>query len=196
MPLTPLNPDNALMFGADDDRLYLGPYGIDLSSITGVTSDIPSGLIDCGWISDDGLQDELSDSAEKIYGHQGKKVVKSFISESSTNLTATVLETKLDLLLWYWDAKAEKAQETVNGDQVDIVKITIPSGRKAVDLCGVRDLVETSTGKIMRTVYPKLTLGERDAVEYKVGSIAAYKLNLEQIGDATMFSNVPSLIPA
>ena len=45
----PVNADNVLGFGSDDDSLYLGAYDPDLGTkITGLTTAIPNTLVDCG----------------------------------------------------------------------------------------------------------------------------------------------------
>ncbi len=188
MTLANLKADNALMFGSDDDSFYLGNYGTDLTSITGLDSTLPTDLVDLGWISDDGIDENLDDSSDSIKGHQGNRKVKSFISDSSTSIEVTALETKLQTFLWYYDATVEK--------QGAIAKITIPPSRQSIDLVGVSDLFDTSLHFRQRRIYSHLTLTTRDAVSYKVGDITMYKFTLDVIDDAVMYTDQPSMIPS
>ncbi len=189
MALANLNPDNALMFGSDDDSLYLAAYGSipDLADLE-FDDPIPAGMIDVGWVSDDGFSDSLKDSAEKIRGHQGNRVVKAFVKESDTSIGATLLETKLKTFEWFYNATGVKVGATA--------KFVLPTARKAVELCGISVLIDTSSGKKMIKIYEHLTLTERGSVAFKVGDITAYQITLDVIDDPILLTNVPGLIPA
>ena len=79
------NADNAFMAGSEKDTLYLGPAGTDLTTITSLTTPMPEGMVDVGWTSDDGMTLDMSDSVDKIRGHQGHGVVRTYMSDSSTS---------------------------------------------------------------------------------------------------------------
>lgn len=184
---------NALMFGSENDALYLGPAGTDLSTIVGLSSPIPAALIDCGWINEDGMSLEVSDSVEKIRGHQGNKVVKTFMSSSDTTFTATLLESLLPTLLNNLDATATRVKD---GDET-IGRITASASRKVTYLSGVVDLFETTESKSQwRILFPRLALGERSAVPFKNQELTAYSHTLEVLGGYTILTNTESLIPA
>lgn len=184
---------NALMFGSDDDALHLGPAGIDLSGIVGLSSPIPSGLLDCGWINEDGMGLELSDSVEKIRGHQGNKVIKTFMSSSDTTFTATLVESLLQTLLNNLDATAVRVED---GDET-IGRITASASRKVTYLTGMVDLFETTESKTQwRILFPRLALGERSGIPFKNQELTGYSHTLEVLGDYTILTNTESLIPA
>ena len=93
----PVNADNVLGFGSDDDSLYLGAYDPDLGTkITGLTTAIPNTLVDCGWMSDDGVKITMDDSVTKVKGHQGHGVVRTFMDSSETGLEVALLESLTD----------------------------------------------------------------------------------------------------
>lgn len=190
MALRALNPDNALMFGSDDDRFYMADYPQDVDNILLSDEPDPSKFTDVGWISEDGVDETYDDSGSKIKGHQGHAVVKAFIESSETGVELTILETMLPIVLKYWNAKAEKVKDGTK----DIVKISRPRARKAIDMVGIADFIETSTGNKLRHIYPKLTLTEREGVKYKVGEIVAWKFKLEVTKDPITLSNIPSLL--
>ena len=185
------NADNAFMAGSERDTLYLGPAGTDLSTITSLTTPMPEGMVDVGWTSDDGMTLDMSDSVDKIRGHQGHGVVRTYMSDSSTSFKATLLETKLELLKKYLGAtKAEKV--TTTGTE-SITHMTVSASRKVETLCGVADLFDVSTGKQRRYIFPRLELGERSGVTFKVGELSAYEYNLEVLDKYELLSNEDGL---
>ena len=185
------NADNAFMAGSEKDTLYLGPAGTDLSTITNLTTPMPEGMVDVGWTSDDGMTLDMSDSVDKIRGHQGHGVVRTYMSDSSTSFKATLLETKLELLKKYLGAtKAEKVTTTGTDS---ITHMTVSASRKVEALCGVADLFDVSTGKQRRYIFPRLELGERSGVTFKVGELSAYEYNLEVLDKYELLSNEDGL---
>nr|DAU73356.1 MAG TPA: hypothetical protein [Caudoviricetes sp.] len=185
------NADNAFMAGSEKDTLYLGPAGTDLSTITSLTTPMPEGMVDVGWTSDDGMTLDMSDSVDKIRGHQGHGVVRTYMSDSSTSFKATLLETKLELLKKYLGAtKAEKVTTTGTDS---ITRMTVSASRKVEALCGVADLFDVSTGKQRRYIFPRLELGERSGVTFKVGELSAYEYNLEVLDKYELLSNEDGL---
>lgn len=185
------NADNAFMAGSEKDTLYLGPAGTDLSTVTNLTTPMPSGMIDVGWVSDDGMTLDMSDSVDKIRGHQGHGVVRTYMSDSSTSFKATLLETKLDLLKKYIGATKTEKVTTAGTDS--ITHMTVSASRKVEALCGVADLFDVSTGKQRRYIFPRLELGERSGVTFKVGELSAYEYNLEVLDKYELLSNEDGL---
>lgn len=185
------NADNAFMAGSEKDTLYLGPAGTDLSAVTNLTTPMPSGMVDVGWVSDDGMTLDMSDSVDKIRGHQGHGVVRTYMSDSSTSFKATLLETKLELLKKY--IGATKAEKVTTAGTDSITRMTVSASRKVEALCGVADLFDVSTGKQRRYIFPRLELGERSGVTFKVGELSAYEYNLEVLDKYELLSNEDGL---
>lgn len=185
------NADNAFMAGSEKDTLYLGPAGTDLSTITNLTTPMPQGMVDVGWVSDDGMTLDMSDSVDKIRGHQGHGVVRTYMSDSSTSFKATLLETKLELLKKYLGAT--KAEKVTTAGTDSITRMTVSASRKVEALCGVADLFDVSTGKQRRYIFPRLELGERSGVTFKVGELSAYEYNLEVLDKYELLSNEDGL---
>lgn len=185
------NADNAFMAGSEKDTLYLGPAGTDLSTITNLTSPMPSGMVDVGWISDDGMSLDMSDSVDKIYGHQGHGVVRTYMSDSSTSFKASVLEAKLELLKKYLGVTVAEKVTTAGTDS--ITRMTVSTSRKVESLCGVVDLFDVSTGKQRRYIFPRLELGERSGISFKVGELTVYEYNLEVLDKYELLTNEDGL---
>lgn len=197
----PVNADNVLAFGSDDDSLYLGAYDPDLGTkITGLTTAIPNTLVDCGWLGEDGAKLGMDDSVTKVKGHQGHGVVRTFIDSSETTLEAVLLESKLFIVTNYLNATAEKIEEQIGaGPKTEVAKITAKAQRKVTLLSGVLDLYDTASTENavrMRIVIPRLELGERGEVVFKVGDLTAYSYKLSVTSDYVLYSNAKALIPA
>ena len=185
------NADNAFMAGSEKDTLYLGPAGTDLSTITNLTTPMPVGMVDVGWVSDDGMSLDMSDSVDKIRGHQGNGVVRTYMSDSSTSFKATLLESKLELLKKYLGAT--KAEKITTAGTDSITRMTVSASRKVETLCGVVDLFDVSTGKQRRYIFPRLELGERSGVTFKVGELTTYEYNLEVLDKYELLTNEDGL---
>lgn len=188
---------NALMFGSENDTLYLGPRSTNLNSLT-LTGSVPSGMEDVGWISEGGFELGIDDSTGSVKGHQGGGVVKEFMESSATSLTAVLLESKLKTFEWFFDTKGVKGTDSgLPGSKKDIGTFDIPAARGTIDLCGILDLFDTSnTETKTRLIIPHLTLGARESVAFKIGEITAYKMPLQIIGGFKLITNHPALVPS
>ena len=71
--------------------------------------------------------------------------------------------------------------------------MTVSASRKVEALCGVADLFDVSTGKQRRYIFPRLELGERSGVTFKVGELSAYEYNLEVLDKYELLSNEDGL---
>lgn len=184
------NADLAFMAGSEKDTLYLGPAGTDLSTITNLTTPMPTGMIDVGWLSEDGMGLGMSDSVDKVRGHQGHGVVRTYMSESSTTFKASLLESKLELLKRYLGVlKTEK----VTAGSASITRMEVSASRKVEGLVGVADLFDVSTGKQRRYVFKRLELGERSDISYKVGELTVYEYNLEVLDGYVLLTDEEGL---
>lgn len=195
-----VNANNVLGFGSDDDSLYLGPYDDKIATkVSGLAAQIPDALKDCGWLSDDGIKLTMDDSVTKIKGHQGHGVVRTFMDSSETGLEAALLESQLDIVTRYLNATAEKIQEQIGaGAKTDVAKIVAKAQRKVTVMSGVLDVFDTASttdAVRMRIVFPRLELGERGEVPFKVGELTAWSHKLSVLGDYIIYSNAKSLIP-
>ncbi|WP_160159502.1 hypothetical protein [Actinomyces culturomici] len=183
-----LNAANALMFGSENDSFYLGDGKIALESIVDLSTPVPSGLEDVGWIGEDGMSINLNDSVDKLRGHQNHGVVKTYMSDSSTGIEVVVLESKLKQFLAFFDATAKKVGA--------IARIEIPAARKARTMTAVIDAFDTSDSSIQwRVLLPSLQLGAREGVQLKIGELTAYKFSFEILGGFQILTNAPALIP-
>lgn len=185
--------NNAFMAGSERDTLYLGPIGTDLSSVTALDSPIPAALMDVGWLDEDGLTLGMSDSVDKIRGHQGHGVVRTYMSDSSTTFTANLIESKLAQVKAYLGVtKTEK----VTSGSGSITRMEVSTSRKVESMCGVADLFDVSTGKQRRYVFKRLELGERSDIQFKVGELTVYECNFEVLDGYVLLTDEAGLAVA
>ncbi len=185
--------NNAFMAGSERDTLYLGPIGTDLSSVTALDSPIPAALQDVGWLDEDGLTLGMSDSVDKIRGHQGHGVVRTYMSDSSTTFTANLIESKLAQVKSYLGVtKTEKV--TVGSGS--ITRMEVSTSRKVESMCGIADLFDVSTGKQRRYIFKRLELGERSDIQFKVGELTVYECNFEVLDGYILLTNEAGLAVA
>ena len=185
--------NNAFMAGSERDTLYLGPIGTDLSSVTALNSPIPAALQDVGWLDEDGLTLGMSDSVDKIRGHQGHGVVRTYMSDSSTTFTANLIESKLAQVKAYLGVtKTEKV--TTGSDS--ITRMEVSTSRKVESMCGIADLFDVSTGKQRRYVFKRLELGERSDIQFKVGELTVYECSFEVLDGYVLLTDEAGLAVA
>ena len=184
------NADNAFMAGSENDALYFGPHGTDLSSVTGLSSPVPTDLVDVGWLTDDGIVVGMSDSVDKIRGHQGNGIIRTYMSDSSTKLTASLVEHKKFTVEAYLGATITKIKD----GEKDIAKIVAPASRTVLRLCMVADLFDVTTGRHRRYVAETVELGERSDQTYKVGDLTIMPFPVEAIEHIDIYSDEPALI--
>lgn len=193
-----VNALNALMFGSDDDALHIAPLGTEGLETLTLSSAIPAGFEDVGWINDEGFNLELNDSTSVINGHQGGAVVRQFMESSETSLTAVLLESKVKTFETFFDTKGTKGKDNeLKPAKKDIVTFDIPAARQARDLSAIVDLFDASKPDTkIRLIFPHVTLGARGELAFKRGEITAYKFQLQVIGGFKLITNHPGLIPA
>lgn len=182
----------ALMFGSEDDAVFLGAYTKEASNklwgMKAIAATWPEEVKDRGWVSEDGISLDLADSQSEIRGHQNHGVVKVYMSESDTSLKCTFLETHLETLVETLDITKGKKEGS------DVV-LDVPSSRKARPLCGGVDLYDVSGSDArVRIVLPHVQMGERTGMTFKVGDISAYEYNLKILGGFRIITNAPAIV--
>lgn len=180
---------NVHIFGSDDDALWIGPASADLSAVT-LSSVPPDPMIEAGWLSDDGAALKMSDSVKSIKGHQGGAQVAQFMDESTTALTAVLLETKLDIVLWALSATATKITDTT-----PYAKIHAKRARKTTQLTAIWDTFDTEhEGVHWRYIFPLAVLGERGDLAFKRGEISAWNYSLGLLEDYDVLTNATQIL--
>ena len=191
---------NVHIFGSDDDTLYLG--GVDLS---GQIKDlapyaaVPSGMIDCGWLSDDGAELKMDDSSKEIQGHQGHGVVGKYVDKSSTTFKADLMEHKLKIALWNLDgtASAKQNDPTAPEGAKDYVRIKFKRARGIIHLCGIWDTLDILHDNAKyRYIFPGLDLIERSDYKWSPTKAGVFSYSLELTEDPILVTTAPAMLPS
>lgn len=94
---TDVNPDNALVYGGDEDAVWLAPLGTTLP----ISYDAPldPAFRHVGWLDpSSGIAESQTGSVTKLRGHQGGRVIRTIATEAGLEYAFTAFETK-DLTL-------------------------------------------------------------------------------------------------
>ncbi|MFJ4107888.1 phage tail tube protein [Oerskovia enterophila] len=81
--------DNIRIYGSEDDTVWLAPLGTTLP--TGLAAP-GAGFEDVGYLGESGIDLTRDDSVQQFRAHQGGKVVRKKITESSTSFVFRTLE--------------------------------------------------------------------------------------------------------
>lgn len=81
--------DNIHIYGSEDDTVWLAPLGSTLPTSLAAPD---AAFKDVGYLGEDGIDLNRDDSVQQFRAHQGGKVVRKKITESSTTITFRTLE--------------------------------------------------------------------------------------------------------
>lgn len=169
-----VNSANARIFGSDDDAVFIGPLGTTLP--TALTAPA-SPLEDVGWLHSDGITVGGDSSVNKFRGHQGARVVRTKMGDSSTTFTFQCLETTALTLGLQLNIKS---QATVTG----VTTMSVSSGKKVEVRAFVIDVYDEDATTIQyRFVIPRGEIGERSEFKLANSDITGYSFTVEVIGD-------------
>lgn len=175
-----LDAANARIYGSEDDAVSIGEVGANLPE----DLDAPTAHEHAGWLGDDGIDLNPSDSVETFTGHQPGTVRKK-MSSSETTFVFRMLETKKLSVDLQFDVKERK---TTDG----ITRSTFASGRKVVARSFVIDVFDDD-GLHRRFVIPRGEIGERSTLKLGKAAITVYEFTVTIIGDWFEITNDPAV---
>lgn len=195
-----VNSKNVHIFGSDNDTLYLGGVALagqikDLAPY----AKVPDGLVDCGWLTDDGAALKMDDSSKEIQGHQGHGVVGKYVDKSSTTFTADIMEHKLKIALWNLDGtpSEKKTDPTAPDGAKDYVQIKFKRARGIIHLCGIWDTYDILHDNVkFRYIFPGLDLIERSDYKWSPTDAGTFSYSLELTEDPLLVTTAPSMLPS
>lgn len=178
-----LTASNARIFGSDLDSIYLAPIGTPLPTL--LTDSLNGAFEDVGWLSDDGVGEELSGSKTKYRGHQGMAVIRTRMTESGTEYTFVAAETKAQTLSLRHD---EKSVSTLNGVRL----ATRGPGQKVSARAAVIDFYDADDVSVReRIAIARFEIVPDGNRTFKADGISMFPFRGEQIGNALHWSNTP-----
>lgn len=176
----------ARIFGSDADAVYLAPLGATLPTTIDEALDVA--FEDVGWIHSDGITETATGSKSAVRGHQGGKVIRSFVEESGTTVGFTALETKSQTTELRYDVKTSSSALGVRSE-------TRGAGQKVSVRAAVLDFFDTDDVTIKeRWVIERFEIvpdGDRVLVN---NDIAGFPFLGEIIGDYETFATDPTFV--
>ncbi|RFT46514.1 hypothetical protein [Cutibacterium avidum] len=155
--------------------VYVGdPHAGD--SITSIST-VPSGMTALGYLSEDGVEIKPDRKSDAITAWQNSDIVRTTSSESSLEVSFTMIESTKQAIELYW-------QTTVTGGK-EAGSFDVSPGKSS----GVRSLlVDFVDGKeVVRYYFPEVELTEREEIKGQNGELLGYGVTLSahpaKIGD-------------
>lgn len=188
-----LDPDNARIYGSDDDAVFDAPLGtaVPAGLATNLDTEPAAPWADFGWLGEDGLNLNPSDSVTKFRGHQGGKVVRTKMVTSETQLVFRCLETKRQTI----DLQFQVKDRTITGVAPNqIARTTFGSGRLVISRAFLVRLVDGGVTRWFEI--PRGEIGERGSLAFKNSEMSVYEYTVEIIGDWYELTNDPAVVTA
>ncbi|SRR6266540_1993961 len=140
---------------------------------TDATSAWPTGWLDCGYVSDDGVEEEPDEDTEEVKAWQNAVVVRRVISSSEIKWKFTLIETKKTTLSLYHRGNTPAATPPYRLD----VKAPGPDPR----MLGL-DIVDGT--KHYRVIVPLAEVSERGSIKYSSDEEIGYEVTISGYPDA------------
>lgn len=178
MALIKVNPDNARVWGSDDDFFAVAEIGADFTAPSSIAAAAPQPFVEAGWIHPDGFSLTPTDEVAKLKGFQGGRIIRTVVTSSETSIKVQCLESTL---LTLGLALGMKGSVKTGG----VTKHTLPGGRTTDKRQGLIGLFDGSRKWLMRFDFE---VGEKEEIKLGKEEITGYNLTLEIIGDITLYT--------
>ena len=148
--------------------VYVGTAGA--TAPTSATAAV-TGYKGLGYISEDGVEETLDRSVDKLKAWQNAAVVRTVVTESAMSYKFTMLEETLDTVGLFYST-------TVDGSGT----VVIDPGATSGPLPFVIDVIDGTD--VIRAVFTG-EVGETEAIKYASGELVGYGVTVNVIGKVT-----------
>lgn len=184
----PTNALNTVVGGGGDSGVWIAALGS-----TGPTTLIPptDPFKALGWLSEDGVDDDLKWKKDDFRGHQGGQIVRSIYSEPERTFKFQCLEhTALTLGLRHPGA----TYSTTAGVAKAVQKAAAPQSMAFV--IDEFDAQQPTTGEWLqdRWVIPNGTVDPSGTLSYKISGMTVLEFLLTPVGPVTHMTNRPGFV--
>lgn len=173
------NPDNARVWGSDDDFVAVAPLEAEFTLPATIDTEAPAPFKEVGWLHPDGFTLNPNDEIQKFKGFQGGRVVRTKVTSSETSIQFQLLESTaltMGIALDVTESTAEGA----------VTKHTLPGSRE-VD--ARQWLIGLFDGDVKWLLHiPRGEIGERAEVKLGSEELTAWNVTVEIIGDAYLYT--------
>lgn len=137
-------------------------------TITGVST-VPSGLTALGYLSDDGFTIKPERKTDDLKAWQNADVVRTVATESSLEVSFTMIESKKEAIELFWQTSVTAAADSGSFD----ISPGVTTGVHSL----VIDVVDGK--EVIRYYFPEVELVDRDEMKGKNGEIYGYGVTLK-----------------
>lgn len=179
MALIKVNPDNARVWGSDDDYFAVAGLDEEFTAPTEITGVAPAPFVEAGWIHPDGFTLTPTDEVAKLKGYQGGRTIRTKITSSETSIQVQLLEsTALTLGLALNVSESKKTG--------DVTKHTLPGSREVEARQFLIGLFDGDVKWLLHITHGEI--GEKQEISLGNEEITGYNLTVEIIGDAYLYT--------
>lgn len=164
--------------------LYTGALGTTEPSRTAIEA-WPAGMVDLGYISDDGITEGRDENTETFTPWQSTSPIRTEVTSSTLTIQATLWESKWETISLYYRVGLDDADQTGTGD--DAVVSFVEAGKPKRDLrCFGVDVID---GTYHRRVFlPMAEVTERGELTYKSDTLIGYDCTITAYPGAAGYS--------
>lgn len=185
------NSDNIRVYGDLSSEVFLGAKGTVLPTPTtfSLTTD-PTGFKGLGWMSEDGVNLQLSTDVEKFKGWQGGTTVRTKVTSVEKTFSVTALEEAPAVTELYWGHKPVTAADVTGTGAAKVAKIVIPEGMGTISRAAVIRFVDGGVQKWFCCSNVEIT--ERGELPHTNSDMTAYEFTFDVIGESYILTNAPA----
>lgn len=182
------NLDNIKLYGGEDSAVLFAFKGDGAVLPQDLDSEIDPALQDVGWISEDGVNIEVSVDSGEIIAWQGGTAVLFPVTGSSKTIGFTAMEdTPLVAKMFY--GASDPVAAGVGGARIDL-----PGAMRAVEGAAVVKTVAADVVKYY--VAPLVSITDRGTVGHSNTDPTQHEMTLAVRGDAYVITNHPAYLEA
>lgn len=176
---------NVRVYGDLSSDVFLAPKGTTLP--TTVTADPPAPFVSLGWLSEDGIDFDVSTDSEKFKAWQGGATIRVKTTGTEKTITFQALEETPGVTALFFDHGAP----TVT---TGVAKIDLPEAVGTVERAAVFKFVDGDVTKLLCCELIQIT--DRGTISHSNSDMTLYEFTAEIIGDSYILTNNPAYVEA
>lgn len=182
------NLDNIKLYGGEDSAVLFAFKGDGAVLPQTLDDELDELLQDVGWITEDGVDIEVSVDSAEIIGWQGGTAVLFPVTSSSKTIGFTAMEDTPLVAKMFYGAK-DPVAAGAGGARIDL-----PGAMQAVEGAAV---VKAVAGDVIKYyVAPLVSITDRGTVGHKNSDPTTHQMTLSIRGDAYVITNHPAYVEA
>lgn len=183
------NYDNIRVYGDLDSEVFFALKGSTLP--TAITTDPTDPFWAVGWLSDEGVNLEVSTDVEKFKGWQGGTTLRTKVTSTEKTVTIQALEETPGVTELFYGHGAP----TITGTGATAVaKIDLPESIPTIQRAAVFKFVDNGVEKWL--CCELVEISGRGTVAHTNSSMTTYEFTLDILGDSYILTNAPAYTAA